>query len=1062
MTLLATTTSALRQRQLQPSQRQQQQQHDEQDADVDPARIQPSHPKQSPSNRGSKSSRRKQRRQQHQQQMSSWSSGDEAENNADRRYKKSQSRQKKQRNTQDLKPANSSTSNTMPAYSLQEQQDIRSSTMDGAPQVLLWPGSSMLSSSSHSQNSITDSSTGSRDDDSRDGNRREEDGQPIFRGQPAIVKQYNERFSVAPTFSEDCYDDPYALYDQDHYDYEYDGTDNEHERDGLKGDAFDILGSSNQWQWLNIEYWKQRWSVNCCLPMRESSYHDSSSNAKNTHTIPYHDPRLSYPPGNTTSNHAYAQAFYYHHKQQQQKHQYHTPVDPRYQHYHYQQYQQCQQQQQHQQQLMRYPNVAGPSQVQISPLTVQSFSPVATNANDVITASTTTSNMSPHTLYPQQSQPQANSNQMVALPSPPPPGGRGHCRTVSESPQLFQHKSSTEENISDDDDILSISSLESFSNPGRNTPLLHSHKQQEQMAISPDDDTDNDIATNGDTMVDDDGSDTEDPLGARLATTTANSRQRTMPSQRQRSSLTASGNKPPVAPSRRSSQQTQGGKQLPPLPSPPSFGAGSIQNANTTPTQQPVHRSPRQRCFSETSENTTGSRHFRGGTVSFDFDVNTTNDNSSLDSSFAAPPLEAAGSTLSKAPFDKDRSASLPVEVQIRVHPVWPMHHQRQLQSELLRRRSSAQSFDTGDPNISMSSSWDCTPPRKWQLPTEESTPEGYISPLEEELLHTTNNTVASHGRRTSSSAATATSSVTASCASSISPYAQRRDSSNRNDTRNSSNPQDDSIEDDEDDNDTPTGIMPRISFEDTSPFAKLKEPPAIPKGEAWMWQWLNQASSGSSDAMSPTRGSRSIATDGASVSSRGSVKYLDPSNKPAVIQEVYFPRNNRIEEAWKVNLATSGSPSKETIALSGWVAFGLGDSLQQKLTSASPALLDSKDIGYVVTTTASNKVWVSNGTTNGIEHELDLKDCRVQVEEISCQHGRAVVVKRNSTGETVFTLLPVCLPEGYAGSEVAELDGSLCFPAGDYLPDDQQYTAMHIMFALGTLIKAHQTLDFL
>ena len=747
--------------------------------------------------------------------------------------------------------------------------------------------------------------------------------------------------------------------------------------------------------WWNMDYWRERWTQNdCCLPKQERPY--------------YYEARMRW---------------------QQQQQQQQQMMQYQYQQQYQQQYYMYQQQQQQAQYLL--------SQPMISPLTDASISPMVWNhpASGISPSASAASPMPGFHPY----------DTSVARASPLPTESKaqpGHYRRVSESPQPPEEE--------DCDDLLSVSSLESQASCW-NTPLLQHHKTQMATATpSEHGDTDGDIST---------------MAGSFSGSSHQPSKGPPQPPRRRTSAGNNNNNKPPVAPPRRQSgppptaaianstkqhktqvtQSTIASSSLPPLPASPSFGS-SIQT--------PMSRNPSlQRSYSvqsEASGATTGSRHRRGGTVSeFSFDSDS-DDLSLLDS--LGPAVEIVGSSVGDRPtslvlprpkVSSLRCSSLPAEVQIRVHQVYPMTHQ-ELQPSRHQRVSSLEAFDKVQDSSKPYVSWDCTPPRKWQPPAEESTPEGYVSPLEEELLHTrSRNTVSSSREHTSPSAVTPTSST--------SPSSQR----NHSTSTRSSNPQDDNTDNDN------SIVEEKFTGQDQLVRRSLEGPPSIPKGEGWMWQWLNQAIDRSSSDVPEDVSILRDTPVRSRLPSAGSVKYLDASTIASVASQevVYFPKSAHMEQIWKSDQL--GSPVG-SISLSGWVAFGLGETLQQKLASGT-GILERKDIGYIVAASKSDKLWVSTGRTCKFDKELDLKDCRAQVQDVSQRHGRAIVVSSVSTGETIFTMLPVCLPENYSSDAPSEqFDGSLCFPRGSYLPDDQQYTTMHIMFTVDALIKANQSLHFL
>lgn len=332
--------------------------------------------------------------------------------------------------------------------------------------------------------------------------------------------------------------------------------------------------------------------------------------------------------------------------------------------------------------------------------------------------------------------------------------------------------------------------------------------------------------------------------------------------------------------------------------------------------------------------------------------------------------------------------------------------------------------------------SWGVTPPKSYFQDNEEETPEGYISPLEEEQFTLL---AASPGNR--SCASTSLRLEVASTSSEA--YAGDIDS-----PQTSSNPQDSLGGDDSggDEENNP----PAINFEQTSPFAKLKEPPTIPAEESWMWSWVNNKNK-NSPAKTPLPPTDAKAVTPTQSPSSTASSIVEKESQPSVKTE-YFVKNLAMEESWRKNHAATRA---EGIAVSGWVAFGLGDSIVSKLTNGQD--LERTDVTYAILANGSANLWLSKA--NGTFDSIDLSGCCVEVQVISREHGRVIHLKRIISGEILCELLPVCFPEDYDGGTSTFADGSLCFPEGDYLPDDQQYTTMHIMFALDAMLKAKQSL---
>ncbi|CAB9525809.1 expressed unknown protein [Seminavis robusta] len=446
---------------------------------------------------------------------------------------------------------------------------------------------------------------------------------------------------------------------------------------------------------------------------------------------------------------------------------------------------------------------------------------------------------------------------------------------------------------------------------------------------------------------------------------------------------------------------------LPPLPSPQPFSPPPLL-------QQPPSRDLT-RSFSEASANTNGSRHRRGGTVcEFSFE-----------------------SLITNSPRTK-RSNSLPLEVQIQVH-----------YAPTPTGNNNAPSRWRLDSNGDDSLVFLDKPKKSRPAPEEEE--KGYISPLEEEQF------------------------LNGSVIHAVPKSASDMDASPQTST---SNPQDSLCgDDDEDYNDnemddsivgTPTKKKPHgEESAASSPFSKLKDDaPLMSAGESWMLQWCNHDTTAVADvpfsAVTPTQSPSNSSTN-TSRSSRSVVRrrVAKPPKSPLSQEQPapgdkarleYLPKNLALEQKWRTNHAETSAQG--VAAVSGWVAFGFGDSLLEKLRDDG-AHLDRGDIAYIIAPSASNKLWVSSKADGTFENLVDWQDCRVEVHEISRLRGRAVVVKRQD--QAVCTLLPVCLAEHYDGSPQL-FDPTQCFPHGDYLPDEQQYTTMHIMFALDSLLKANQT----
>lgn len=577
--------------------------------------------------------------------------------------------------------------------------------------------------------------------------------------------------------------------------------------------------------------------------------------------------------------------------------------------------------------------------------------------------------------------------------------------------------------------------------------------------------------------------------------------------------ITNSSSKPPVPPPRRPSLTamltTNSNRNL--LPPPPTSSSGAtkppLRSTSSPGAAFPLApaSSPRGRAYSEFSCLTTASRHRRGGTVcEFSFEasmVDIHDKQNDKDNEGDHEDKDGTRGRAQKPSHVTQRSPSLPTEVQIKIHypsEPWPGAERRQLQhiksaDAIPEQSQQPQQIQLLPPFLSPSSSWSHTPPRRFsiesELTVEEvngvgrdcndddknlSSPDGYISPSEEEMV-----SVRDAGDSSKANDATDLDASTPgdSGPATSNPLRQRR----------SSNPQEslggqsgvgtcsDSRDDDLSQYQTqqrrqqqkaPQPKQPQvIPFEAMSPLSKLNGPPAIPKGEAWMWQWVNNNGTNgdaSDTRASETQGIPAVSPSNGSVSSSSSIVRMIPKKDSSMViqYDTYLPKNDAIEHVWKEQHAASGS----NVVVSGWMAFGLGDSLREKLL-VNKGTLEREDISYVVAPDDSGKLFVmSNSEHDTTDQEsspsvVDLSGCRAEAQEISREHGRAVIVKRNSTGETVCILLPVGLPSGYGKCDnddegTALFDGTFCFPRGGYLPDDQQYTTMHIVFALDSLLK--------
>ena len=828
-------------------------------------------------------------------------------------------------------------------------------------------------------------------------------------------------------------------------------------------DSLDVLGSPAPFDdhpWYDLQYWKKRWSQNCCLFARENPSRIRSSPLKQQ---PCYDQRMYQPPLPPPPPHYnYQQLYHYnsvpHSHGMYQQYDHTANIAPRNYNAHH---------------------VVGQ---QMSPLTDPVYSstppPPLSLQDNTLYYQSRAAHWQEQQQQQQQQSPKYNNNIQYHFSR--------HYRMVSSDEVLSV--------LSDDSYVESASNSHAIprnlwrSSSSQQQQIQQVHRQAEQTTNA-----DNESAT---TTIYSHSNRNKPSIGLNAAINTNlhhhhHHHQQQQQQQQQprgnkstrRTSLSSLGNKPPAGPSRRPSLplQTIASEALPSLPSPPSFGGTASTNTSTNNKKLLLvsQRGSLTRSFSEASGNTTASWHRRGGTAEFSF---ATDGADITDASF-----ESSNASLFKPPPQPTktvatRNSSLPLEIKIRINPLRPETRRQQVltrHQSLHERRVSLHSFlvpqstadqhrdddDDCHDHHNHCSLWDCTPPRARQYQqqqspaTEDSTPDGYISPLEEEFLRTTTCTTTRPRAMTSPSAVT----ISSEDDGDKNDYFTIHKESSSSSTRRSSNPQDDnSLAGKSSENlwyapKNEEGLAegPLRSFEETSPFAKLKAPPAIPKGEAWMWQWLN----GDDSHVRGEDNDADLASFGES-----SVQYHEGTSSQSRMTTqqtmLYLPASAHMEEAWKAQHPTLVPDSNITV--SGWVAFGLDSTLQDKLLVSSGATLQRADIGYLVATNKWDKVWLSTSSsaTASFDCVLDLNDCHVRVEHLSSQHGRAVVIRRNASGEMVGTLLPVSLPDKYSGVYVGDGDSAgdyaLCFPKGDFLPDEQQYTAMHINFALDALIKAN------
>ena len=478
-----------------------------------------------------------------------------------------------------------------------------------------------------------------------------------------------------------------------------------------------------------------------------------------------------------------------------------------------------------------------------------------------------------------------------------------------------------------------------------------------------------------------------------------------------RAGPTNSASKPPVVPRRRT-QSASGQKTAPPAASSNNTNASlprktSPNNANSV--SRPRNLS---RCFSEASANTNGSRHRRGGTVTeFSFESITNN--------------EAFQNNIPK-PLGTPRSVSLPMEVKVHNRP--PRTTQQQYQHQLeLDGGYDSEDYQRCPIVISVSPRHNAASPQS-SLGQDE-TPDGYISPLEDE-----DHPAYNQGLATPGSSVIDRRSPTEDTVDFVTGSPQSNEQSNPQDSLKENSKEKYPVE---------------VEAECNSPFGKLKEPPAITSGDSWMWKWVNNNQGlpvvqEDGNAVTQNKPTKLVSIDDESVIK----KDRSPTSSSQKQQQEYLPKNSSFEEQW---WSQHGGLSEGT-ALSGWVAFSLGDVMVQKLRLQNKPL-DKADIRYLMARSDSQTLWTAQ--SDGQFEAANLKGCRCEVREISRRHGRAVVVTRNSTGEAVCTLLPISLPNDYSGTD-DEFDAVRPFPKGDYLPDDQQYSTMHIMFSLDAVVKAN------
>jgi hypothetical protein len=177
-------------------------------------------------------------------------------------------------------------------------------------------------------------------------------------------------------------------------------------------------------------------------------------------------------------------------------------------------------------------------------------------------------------------------------------------------------------------------------------------------------------------------------------------------------------------------------------------------------------------------------------------------------------------------------------------------------------------------------------------------------------------------------------------------------------------------------------------------------------------------------------------------------------SSDPPMVP-VYLRKNANLDNTTEGNLVVSG-----------WVAFSLGSSLQERLQHGSKRI-EFKNIVYLriiddITSGARMLLHSSNGT---VVHELHLeRDWMCESREISSRIGRYVNIRsRASPMSSIANLLPVSLDDSFfrgeelvAPQQFGRVQDRL-FVAGKgkvYAPDEQHDAAMYIMFSLDALIK--------
>ena len=164
---------------------------------------------------------------------------------------------------------------------------------------------------------------------------------------------------------------------------------------------------------------------------------------------------------------------------------------------------------------------------------------------------------------------------------------------------------------------------------------------------------------------------------------------------------------------------------------------------------------------------------------------------------------------------------------------------------------------------------------------------------------------------------------------------------------------------------------------------------------------------------------------------------------------------------------------------LSGWLAFSSGNKLLRHLRTKR--LISRDQIGYVTVYRDSVDIVVNreDGTHSGEASAengarslaFSTKDAYAEIQDVSLQKGRCVILKNRETHAPICTLMPVSLPRDYfkpTGELVAEHEfkslASDMFRMVDncydhVAPVAQHEATLHVMFALDSWIRGRQTI---